>query len=44
MRWKMAQYRENNIQFVSMYPSNLPDLDYYFKKKFREPKGFNLPP
>ena len=44
MRWKMAQYHENNIQFVSLYPSNLPNLDYYFRKKFREAKGFNLPP
>ena len=43
MRWKMAQYRENNIPFISIYPSNLQDLDYQFRKKFREVKGFNLP-
>jgi hypothetical protein len=43
MRWKMAQYHANNIQFVSIYPSNLHSLDYYFRKKFRETKGFNLP-
>ncbi len=44
MRWKMAQYHKNNIQFVSIYPSNLSNLDYYFKKKFRAAKGFDLPP
>ena len=44
MRWKMAQYHENNILFISIYPSNLSNLDYYFRKKFRDVKGFNLPP
>ena len=44
MRWKMAQYHKNNIKFVSIYPSNLSDLDYYFRRKFREVKGFDLPP
>jgi len=43
MRWKMAQYRNNNIRFISIYPSNLNDLDYYFKRKFREVMGVNLP-
>ena len=43
MRWKMAQYHKNNIQFVSIYPSNISNLDYYFRRKFREAKGFNLP-
>jgi hypothetical protein len=43
MRWKMAQYRNNNVRFLSIYPSNLSDLDYYFKRKFREAMGFNLP-
>jgi len=43
MRWKMAQYHSNKIQFVSIYPSNLSSLDYYFRKKFREAKGFYLP-
>jgi len=42
MRWKMAQYRKNSIRFVSIYPSNLNDLDYYFKRKFKEVMGFNL--
>jgi hypothetical protein len=44
MRWKMAQYHQNNIRFVSIYPSNLSSLDYHFRKKFRQVKGFDLPP
>ena len=43
MRWKIAQYRKNNIRFVSIYPSNLSSLDYYFRRKFREVMGSNLP-
>lgn len=44
MRWKMAQYHKNSIRFVSIYPSNLSSLDYYFRKKFRDVMGFDLPP
>jgi len=43
MRWKMAQYRKNNIRFVSIYPSNLSNLDYYFRRKFRDVMGFDFP-
>jgi hypothetical protein len=43
MRWKMAQYRKNNIRFISIYPSNLNNLDYNFRRKFSEAMGFNLP-
>ena len=43
MKWKMAQYRNNNIGFVSLYPSNLSDLDYHFRRKFRGVMGFDLP-
>ena len=43
MRWKMAQYHKNNVPFVSIYPSNLSNLNYYFRRKFREVKGFDLP-
>src|SRR6266571_3508911 len=42
MRWKMAQYRNNNIRFISIYPSNLNNLDYNFKRKFSEAMGYNL--
>jgi hypothetical protein len=41
MRWKMAQYHRNNIAVLSIYPSNLSSLDYYFRKKFRDLKGFD---
>ena len=43
MKWKMAQYRKNNIRFVSIYPSNMSNLDYYFRRKFRATMGFDLP-
>jgi hypothetical protein len=43
MRWKMAQYRNNNIRFISIYPSNLDNLDYNFRRKFRDVMGFSLP-
>jgi hypothetical protein len=43
MRYKMARYHENKIRFVSIYPNNLSNLDYIFRKKFREVKGFDLP-
>ncbi len=42
MRWKMAQYHKNKIKFVSLYPSNLNNLDWIFKTKFREVTGINL--
>jgi len=44
MRWKMAQYHRNNITVLSLYPSNLSSLetlDYSFRKKFRDLKGFD---
>jgi len=43
MRYKMARYHENKIKFISLYPDNLSNLDYVFRKKFREVKGFDLP-
>lgn len=43
MKYKMAKYHENRIAFVSLYPNNLTNLDYIFRKKFREAKGFDLP-
>lgn len=44
MRWKMAQYRKNNYPFVSIYPSNMRNLDFFFRTKFRSVMGFDLPP
>ncbi|MCL4436733.1 MAG: hypothetical protein M1387_08480 [Thaumarchaeota archaeon] len=43
MRWKMAQYHKNKIKFVSLYPSNLKNLDWIFRTKFREVTGITLP-
>jgi DNA helicase IV len=42
MRWKMAKYRGNSIRFISLYPSNLHELDYHSRRKFREVMGFDL--
>ncbi len=43
MKWKMAQYHRNNIKFISIYPSNLSNLDWIFRTKFRQATGFELP-
>ena len=43
MKWKMAQYYENNIKFISIYPDNLKNLDWIFRKKFKNVTGFELP-
>jgi hypothetical protein len=43
MRYKMARYHQNRINFISLYPSNLSNLDYQFRKKFRKAKGYDLP-
>jgi hypothetical protein len=44
MKWKMKQYRQNNIRFISLYPDNLQNLDWIFRAKFKEKVGFDLPP
>jgi len=44
MKWKMKQYRENKIRFISIYPDNLKNLDWIFRAKFRDSVGFDLPP
>lgn len=43
MKWKMAQYHRNNIKFISIYPSNLNNLDWIFRTKFKEVTGYELP-
>lgn len=42
MKWKMAQYHENGIKFISLYPQNMSNLDWVFRAKFREVVGFDL--
>jgi len=32
MKWKMAQYYQNKIKFISIYPDNLKNLDWIFRK------------
>ena len=39
MKWKMAQYYSRKIKFVSIYPSNLSNLDWVFRKKFEQATG-----
>jgi hypothetical protein len=43
MKWKMAQYHQNDIKFISIYPKNLGNLDWIFRAKFREVAGYDLP-
>jgi len=42
MRWKMAQYHRNGIRFISIYPSNLDNLDWIFRAKLKEVTGLEL--
>ena|SRR5437867_1503718 len=42
MRWKMAQYHENGIKFISLYPPNLDNLDSMFRRKLKEVAGMEL--
>ncbi len=43
MKWKMRQYYDNGIKFVSIYPQNMDNLDWIFRKKFSEVTGYQLP-
>jgi hypothetical protein len=43
MKWKMRQYRELGLKFISIYPRNLNNLDWIFRKKFKEATGYDLP-
>jgi len=43
MKKKMAIYYENGIKFISIYPRNLDNLDWIFRKKFEKVTGFELP-
>lgn len=42
MKWKMKQYYDNGINFISIYPRNLKDLDRIFKQKFIKVTGKEL--
>lgn len=43
MKWKMRQYHEARIKFISIYPKNLNNLDWIFRKKFEDVTGYRLP-
>jgi DNA helicase-4 len=43
MKWKMRQYYDAKIKFISIYPNNLNYLDWIFRKKFEEVTGNRLP-
>ena len=43
MKRKMAIYHQNNIKFISIYPDNLKNLDWIFRRKFKKVTGFELP-
>jgi len=43
MKWKMAQYHQNKIKFISLYHDNLRNLDWVFRTKFRKVVGIDLP-
>ncbi len=43
MKRKMAIYHQNNIKFISLYPRNLQNLDWIFRRKFKKVTGFELP-
>jgi hypothetical protein len=44
MKWKMAMYYKHRIKFISIYPSNLNNLDRIFRKKFKEITGEDVSP
>jgi hypothetical protein len=43
MKRKMAIYHQNNIKFISIYPSNLENLDWIFRTKLRKVTGLESP-
>lgn len=44
MRWKMYQYRKHGLRFISLYPENLNNLDWIFRKKLEKATGVSLGP
>jgi hypothetical protein len=42
MKWKIKQYSENGIKFVSLYPWHLNDLEGAFKFEFKKIMGKDL--
>jgi hypothetical protein len=43
MKRKMAIYYQNKIKFISLYPYDMVNLDWVFRRKFKKVTGFELP-
>ena len=43
MKYKMARYHDLGVKFISIYPDNLKNLDWIFRKRFKEVTGQFLP-
>ncbi len=43
MKYKMARYYDLGIKFISIYPDNMKNLDWIFRKKFKKVTGIDLP-
>lgn len=41
MKYKMARYHELGVKYISLYPDNLKNLDWIFRKKFKEVAGID---
>lgn len=39
MMLKMKEYKEIKLRYISLYPNNLKNLNYYFKKRLKEVTG-----
>jgi hypothetical protein len=43
MKYKMARYHDLGVKFISIYPDNLKNLDWIFRKRFQAVTGQYLP-
>ncbi len=43
MKYKTARYHSLGVKFISLYPSDLQNLDRNFRQKFSQVTGKNLP-
>lgn len=43
MKYKMARYHDLGVKFISIYPGNMKNLDWIFRKKFEKITGQKLP-
>ena len=43
MKYKMARYHDLGVKFISIYPDNMKNLDWIFRKKFEKATGQQLP-